>query len=271
MTATRVGLTAGETMLGQEQTPILCEQCLGPATPHADGSVVCSFCRHRGVLPHDQLQRTLELTRRLRLAANAVAQVQGTEVALSHVFESRWAFVRAAGMFLFLAVAMTVYVVVTSWQLIETAPAEVRATLLIKSAMAPTMIGGFGVAVSVALAVARRSYRRSVRPLMFARAPQQPGLPARCRACGGQLPDRRDPFVMCAYCNTHNLVTKEVEAHRNELLQREHQFYQNRASNVLSAVTTSAPNTRAILITACVLVYALVIGMAYLGNALLPS
>ncbi len=206
----------------------------------------------------------------MRHAALAAAQLQGAEAALGHIFESPWAFVRAAGLFIVVAFIAGGYSLISAWQIWNTAPVSVRTSLIINTAMFPAAVGGFALSICVALAIARRSYRRAVRPLLFARAPLQPGLPARCRACGGPLPDGRDAFVMCRYCNTQSLVTPELERDRVQLLQGEQRFYTDRAHRVVAA-TTSLPNTQRILLVSCLLIYGLMIGLAALSNALLPS
>lgn len=258
-------------MTGQEQTPILCSECLGPATPAQDGTVACGYCGHRGVLPQEQLARAMELTRRVRQAATAAAQIRGVESALGHIFESPWAFFRAAGAFMVFGVMITVFSIVTSWDMVANAPASVRPTLIVNAAMGPVAIGGLALSICVALAISRRSYRRAVRPLLFARAPQQPGLPARCRACGGPLPEGKDAFVSCRFCSTQNLVTGELEKNRNQLLETEQRFYVDRAHKVLAATTRSLPNTQRIFIIACAFVYLSLFGMAALANAFLPG
>jgi hypothetical protein len=213
----------------------------------------------------------MELTRRVRQAAQAAAQMRGTESALAHIFESRWAFVRAAGTFMGFAVLLALYALVSTWDLIAQAPSEFRATILLNSAMGPIAIGGFAIAICVALAISRSASRKNVRPLLFARAARQPGLPARCRACGGPLADRRDAFVACVFCHTQNLVTPELERDRSELLQREHSFYTDRSHRVVAATTRGLPNTQNVLVNAAVFGYALLIGVGVLANALFPG
>jgi hypothetical protein len=223
------------------------------------------------MLPEDQLQRALELSRRVRQAAQAAAQMRGTESALAHIFESRWAFFRAAGTFMVFAVVLGLYSLVSTWDLVAGAPSEVRPTIILNSAMGPVAVGGFALAICLALAISRRAYRKNVRPLLFARAPQQPGWPARCRACGGPLPDSRDAFVGCRHCHTQNLVTRELEGNRTELLQQEHGFYTDRANRVVAATTRALPNPQNVFVLAAVFVYALLLGLGVLANALLPN
>jgi hypothetical protein len=178
---------------------------------------------------------------------------------------------RAAGAFLGFALLTTIWAVVSSWELVDNAPPEVRPTLLVNAALGPVAIGGVALSICLALAIARRSYRLAVRPLLFARAPTAPGAPVRCRACGGPLPDRRDALVQCAYCNTQNLVTEELLQNRTELLQQEHRFYQDRGNRILAATTRKLPNTQRVFVVSCLLVYGVIIALGALANALLPS
>jgi len=71
----------------------------------------------------------------------------------------------------------------------------------------PTAFYGVGVVLLLALFMANTRYRRDVRPHLFARTPRTPGANARCRACMGDLPDERGPFIVCRYCETRSLVT----------------------------------------------------------------
>ena len=136
--------------------------------------------------------------------------------------------------------------------------------------MGPMFVGGVGLAVCVALFIGRRSYRKRVRQHLYARAPRQEGAPARCRACDGALPDRRDPFIVCEYCHTTNLVTPELQRNRAELLAAEESFYRQRANRAAAATTKSAASMSRVMVVSIVLVYAAMFGMGYLANALLP-
>lgn len=259
-------------MFGQEQTPVLCSECLGPAHAALDGTVTCGYCRHVGRLPDDQLQRAMELSRRVRQAAVSVAQLEGTERALGHIYESRWAFVRVAGPFAVAAVFFLVQAVISSWDGIANAPPNLRPMLIVNAAFGPIMIGGLAVSLCLALAIARRGYRRNVRPLLFARAPQQPGLPARCRACGAPLHDPnahhdtradRGAIDACRYCGTQNLVTAELERDRSRLLEQERRFHANRGHQIIGATARKMPNTQYIFVGSCIAVYLVLMGLAY--------
>ena len=263
----QTGVTAHQ---GARQIPILCIRCRGPAAPGRDGSLVCPYCGHRDQLPADQFARAMELQRRLSAAAEGVAQMRGLESALGHVFESRGAFVRAAGLWLFLAAAVAAYALVSSWGIIGRAPPGFRAGLAVNALMGPSFVAGIGVAVCLALLVGRASYRRRVRVHLFARAAREPGHPTRCRACDGDLPDRRDAFVACEYCHTQNLVTPEIQRDRERLLAAEVAFYRARAQGAVAATTRGSLRMSRVFAVCVALTYAGMIGLAYLAQSLFP-
>lgn len=253
------------------QIPILCKQCGGPTTPADDGSLACPYCGHRDRLPDDQLGRALELKRRVAAAANGVAQLRGLESSLGYIFESRGAFVRATAPWLILAPLILAQQLVSAWPVIEKAPARFRPGLIAYSLMGPMFIAGILIAVAVALAIGRRGYRKRVRPLMYARPPRAPGLPTRCRACGGDLPDGRGPYIQCEFCPTSNLVTPEVQAHSATALEAEQRAYRDRANKVLAAQSKGSVHMGRTLVIGIVVAYASMIGLAYLASSLLPS
>ena len=250
------------------QIPILCARCMGPAVPSPDGSIRCGYCGQADVLPPGQLERATELSRRVRQAANAAVQMRGTEAALGHIFESRGAFLRTSGFFFAIAAALAIFTVVDRWDSIRTAPAAARAGLAVGAATGPIAVAGIGLALCVALLVARTIYRRRTRPLLFARVPFLPGMPARCRVCGGDLPDRRDAFVLCSFCATHNLVTPELQRDRERLLGAERRFYQDRGHRIVAVTTQSAVQMQRVLVMVGVIAYAGFLGLAALANAL---
>ncbi|MEZ4362134.1 MAG: hypothetical protein R3B48_18240 [Kofleriaceae bacterium] len=252
---------------GQDQLPILCARCLGACRPLDDGAVVCDYCGQRDRLPADQLGRALELRRRLAAAHHSVANVTGMETALSELFESRGAYWRAAGIYIIAAVMTTGHAL---WQVqptIAKAPPGFALGLTLNALMGGMWISGFAIALLVAFAVGRRAYRRNVRGHLFARLPRAPGAPARCRACGADLPDRREPFLLCAYCGTRSLVTPELQANRELLLERERAFYTARAGQALGGMRGTSLNMSRTLLVCGVLTYAAILGVAYLASA----
>jgi hypothetical protein len=63
-------------------------------------------------------------------------------------------------------------------------------------------------------------YRRVVRPHLLARPPKPGGKAARCRVCGGDLPQVLEPIVACKYCRSESVVSRELFA-RNTAAARE--------------------------------------------------
>ena len=197
---------------GQQQIPVLCAACTGPATPHPDGQVSCAYCGHVDRLPADEMGRALELERRLASARSSQAQLRGLEASLGHVFEDNWALVRVASYYAVPGILIGIF-----------------------NPMGALVAIGIGLALAVALLLGRVSYRRRVRRFLFAHAPRQPGLPARCRVCDAGLPgDARGPFLVCEYCHTENLVTPEIHRDHARLLAEEYGFYRGRAGQIMS-------------------------------------
>jgi hypothetical protein len=254
---------------GPQQIPILCARCAGSAELGLDGTVTCGYCGARDRLPDDALARALELKRRVRVAAESMQQLQGVESTLGHVFESRWAFLRASGFFLVVASVVLVYALAQAWPMITAAPPGLRPTLVINMLIGPMFVAGIALSICAALLVGRASYRRRVRPLLFARPPRQVGAPCRCRACDAPLPDRRDPLVQCEFCGTQSLVTPEVQRDRERLLLAEQRFYQSRGGQIAAATTRGSLRMNRVFALAMVLVYGSIIGLAHLGSALL--
>lgn len=66
--------------------------------------------------------------------------------------------------------------------------------------------------------VGRWLYRRELRGLLQARPPRTRTGRARCRCCGAELPDSRDPLIRCRHCRTHSLVTPALQAEQSAAL-----------------------------------------------------
>jgi DNA-directed RNA polymerase subunit RPC12/RpoP len=74
----------------------------------------------------------------------------------------------------------------------------------------------------------RRVFARQLRPLLRARPPYQPGLAARCRNCGGDLPALRAPEVTCGYCGASNFLDSALTHQAGRLLAQEAELYRRR-------------------------------------------
>jgi hypothetical protein len=137
--------------------------------------------------------------------------------------------------------------------------------------MGPLFVGGLVLAFGIALTVGRFSYRRRVRPLLLSRPPLAPGAPARCRACGGDLPPGRSSILSCRYCNTQNIVTEEILRDRARLLESETAFFRARASGATAATSRIGTNMTRTLVVVIVLSYLAMFGVAALASALLDA
>lgn len=73
------------------------------------------------------------------------------------------------------------------------------------------------------------TFKGLIQPLLLARPALHPGLPARCRVCGGDLPSLRAAHVACRYCKADNLTSARLGSQVSELLQRESDEYFARA------------------------------------------
>ena len=255
-------------MKAAPQIPVLCGSCGGAVDPREDFSLVCPYCDAVDRLPENELDRVLELKRRVRAAANSAAQLRGVEAALSSMYEGRGAFVRLTAPYLAIAGIVLAYSFVSAWPIISSAAPEHRVGFVIQSLMGTSFIMGMALSLAVALLVGRVRYRRSVRPLLFARPPRAQGQPTRCRACGGDLPDQKGPFIRCPFCDTHNLVTPQIQRDRERLLAQEEQFHRSRASRAVSAASRGSMGMTGTLVLGIVISYAAMIGLSLLAGSL---
>jgi hypothetical protein len=259
---------------GQVQIPVLCRRCHGPAEPRDDGSITCRYCGALDQLPADQLGRALELKRRLAAAKASVANIEGLDAVLGGLFEDRRAFRRVIWLYGVVALVVTAYSVGTAWPSIVHGPRALRATFVISALSGGVLVSGIVVAMFAASMIGRRRYRKHVRGHVLARLPRRPGMPARCRACGGDLPrgpDARGAFLACAYCTTTNLVTPELAAHHAGVLEDERAFYQWRTGKAIGGMrVTSLGMSRTF--TACVvLAYAVMIALQWIAQSLIAK
>jgi DNA-directed RNA polymerase subunit RPC12/RpoP len=253
------------------QIPVLCRTCGGPVDAQPDLSLRCPYCGTEDRLPQDELSRALELKGRIARAANAVAQVQGFQGTLSTIFEERGAYFRVTGIYLVLGSVILVYTAVQAYPTLSSVPPEYLPGMIVTSLSGGLFVFGLAAAFAIALAIGRISYRRNVRPQLLARAPKVPGAPARCRGCGGELADEKGPLIRCRYCSTPNLVTPEIQRDRERLLAAETESYRARARGAIASTSTAGVHMTRTLIIAIIGVYAGMIGLAALGNALFPK
>jgi len=231
----------------------------------------CPYCGTADKLPENELDRALELKGRVASAKRSAVQLERTQAALAHIFEDRWAFVRVQGTWLVLLVIVIAYALFGSWEHIANAPEEFRLGLILNALSGPMFIGGIAIAFAIALLIGRAGYRRQVRPGLRARPPRQEGEPARCRTCGALLPDERGPLIRCSYCDTHNLVTADLQKNRASLLREEESAYRKKASGAVASTARSSIHMTRIIVISVVVVYLLQFGLLYLASASFPG
>lgn len=255
-----------------EGTPILCRNCGGGMTLHADSSIVCRYCGARDVLPADELGRVLDIKNRLAQAEQRAAQVKGFDATFAGVFEKPGSFVRVMGMYVgmgLLVAAMSGYQLFTT--ILPNADKlgdGVIVEVILGQAMAPLMMLGFGFSLGAALLTGRRHYRRRVRPLLIASRPLQPNAPFACRACGGALPPARGADVHCPYCRTLNLVPQELHGNHAAALFQEAEAAKQQLHRAHGAVMSISGKMRTTLIVCGVATFVLAYGLPMLGMAL---
>jgi hypothetical protein len=243
-----------------EGTPILCRNCGGAMTLHADSAVVCRYCGARDVLPTDQLGRVLEIKNRLAQAEQRAAHVKGFDATFAGVFEDPKSFVRVMGVYVVFGLFIAA---MSAWQLYEHFLPNASklddatiAQVVIGQLIGPLSMLGVGASLGVALLVGRQHYRKRVRPLLIARPPAAPNAPFACRACGGNLPAARDASVICVYCHTSNLVPKELHGSHSAALLQEAEAAKQQLQQAHGAVMGIAGRMRTALIVCGVVVFA---------------
>jgi hypothetical protein len=249
-----------------EQLPALCRVCGAPCRIGPSGDLACPFCGTRDVLPPDPFGRMMELKRRLDAASRAAGQLEGLERALAYVFEDRGAFFRATSAYLVVFVMVCVLTAFQSCSVLAGAPDDLEVGLVLYALLGPALAGGFVVAFGFALLAGRFRYRRAVRPHLFARPPAQPGTPARCRACGADLPPARAAVTTCRFCATQNLVTAEVMRQVGGGADADAAFYRARANRAQASTARIGQGMTRIVFVSLVAVYLGIFGLAALAS-----
>lgn len=238
-----------------EGIPLLCRRCGGPVEAEADGAELrCPYCGERDRLPDDLQARASELRRRLDQVRAAAVQLEGFGQTLVTFYEGpQW--VTIVGMNAALA----------AWLLFQALGRASRGLDLVTLVAA-----GFVVGVVSALLSNRWSYRRTIRPLLFARPPRVEGQPARCRGCGADLPRTSVPIIPCSYCDTRNLLSEDLQRERERLLAEESAFYQERARGLRGRAIDVSGHFRRVLwvsgVASGVLVIAIGVVIRVLGG-----
>ena len=203
-------------------TPAPCTVCgapmalTQPPSLHQNPELWCHFCGHREGLPPD----AAELHRHLRLRLMQLSRAREATEAPLRTFK---AMAEVWPMAIVISGAMGAY---QSWNFVNSW--QKFGTLEVSQAL----FGALPLAVSFGMLAGwlgmRRAFARQLRPLLRARPPQQVGLAARCRNCGGDLPAVRAPEVTCGYCGASNVLDATLTANAATLLVSERQEYERR-------------------------------------------
>jgi hypothetical protein len=205
-----------------ELPPTPCTVCGAPMVAtepqflHQDPELACRYCGRREPLPRDATERH----RHLRLRLLQVAQAREAAEAPLRTFKvmnESWppAIALVAVMSAYQAFRLS-----NSWRLLgKLDPAQAVFGLVPLAVSIGMLSGWLGM---------RHVFSRQLLPILRARPPHAPGLAARCRNCGGNLPAVRAPQVMCRYCSASNLLDATLTANAAALLQQEAREYQNR-------------------------------------------
>jgi len=258
-----------------EGTPILCRNCGGGMTLHADSSIVCRYCGARDVLPADELGRVLEIKNRLAMAEQRTAQVKGFDATFASVFEKPGSFVRVMGMYVvigLLTLVMSAYQFYTMLlPNIDKLNDGIIVEVILGQLMGPMLMIGFGASLGMALLTGRRHYRRRVRPLLMASRPAAHNAPFACRACGGALPPARAADVHCPYCRTMNLVPRELHGNHAAALFQEAESAKQQLHQAHGAIMSISGKMRLTLILCGIATLVLAYGLPMLGMAVFGS
>ena len=237
---------------GGEQIPIPCTRCGAPMKEDGPAALVgpvqvrCPYCNAVETLPHEQAQRVVAM--RARLAALRAAQQaeEGPSLAYAKIIQTLrsqiWIYVGI----LALIIGQTIFGAIGDIQKAITStnlPASVRAEILSSGTTSPAIGIGIFVGVMVGYVLALLKYKKAVEPTLRARAPMQPGWPARCRSCGGPLPvgPVTGAFVACPHCAAQNLMSKELMQNRAQFLDEETRSYSARAAGVQAKAASAIP------------------------------
>jgi hypothetical protein len=179
---------------------------------HADATLTCGFCGRSETMPAQAAAQDRYL--RLRLMQVRRAR-EGMEAPLK-----TYEMMRASGVF-----ALIVFGAQGGWMLWG------AFTTADKGSAVFGMLGAAGMmGVILANFGMMRAFRKLIKPLQQARPPAAPGLAARCRSCGGDLPPVRSTHATCAFCGANNFLDNAAAHDVNALLTAEQQDYKVRAS-----------------------------------------
>lgn len=216
-----VGVTSGTATPAREGLPKPCLGCGAPMVApepgrlHTDAVLRCGYCGASESLPVDVAAQDRFL--RLRLLQVRRAR-EGLEAPLRtfEMVRQSW----AMGLF--------VFAIIGGWQLWQAFSTAGKAPL--QSTLFGVLGGSGVVGVIIGYFGMIRAFRVLVRPLLQARAPLQPGLAARCRSCGGELPTVRAAQALCGFCGANNFLDAAMAHDVSSLLTAEQSEYQRQAT-----------------------------------------
>jgi len=207
-------------MSAPELCPVPCGRC-GAAMEAAGTMLRCAYCGASEPLPRD-------LAARLELLRKRVDQLRAEKLALDQLdprvcgMAENQVWLRGT-----LKAALGPLSIITVVLLLNVYAGDRRAATLGPmfgyAIQLLSIVGGMVIAFLWLL----RYYRRVLRPQILARVPPAPGLPARCRVCGGSL-NAGDGIVECQWCRFTNFVGDDLARRRDELLAREVEEYRER-------------------------------------------
>jgi len=182
---------------------------------HADATLTCRFCGRSETMPADAAAQD----RYLRLRLMQVRRTrEGLEAPLRayEMMRQSWGF------------ALVIFGVEGGWQLWQAFSTAGKVPI------SSTIFGMLGAAGVVGALVGNfgmlRAFRKLVRPLQQARPPATPGLVARCRSCGGELPPVRSTHATCGFCGANNFLDHAMARDVSALLAAEQEEYKLRAT-----------------------------------------
>lgn len=189
--------------------PALCRNC-GASARFVHDELHCGHCGLREPMPREQGALIGVLQQRLFFAASESFQVTGTLRSLVGVFEQGPRVGAIAWSLFALSAAVTGSVVADSWALWQATPGAARASMMSSALFTPALVLAVPISIVVARLVGRQRYRRIIRPHLLARMPRAGAKAARCRVCGGDLPQAVDRFVICKFCRSESVVGPEL-------------------------------------------------------------
>jgi hypothetical protein len=205
----------------REALPRPCLGCGAPMTAvapvaglHGNPTLTCRYCGNTETMPAEAAAQDRFL--RLRLM-----QVRRSREALEAPLKS-FEMVRQSW-----AIGLVFFVAIGGWQLWQALSVVGKAP--IESTLFATLGASVVVGIIFGYVGMSRAFRGLVQPLLQARPPAESGLSARCRSCGGELPNVRATQVQCGFCGANNFLDAGLARDVSNLLASEQAEYQRRA------------------------------------------